>query len=257
MDRNRPFFFIVLLVGAMALFVSGCAGIMTGKVKEEDPRALRLAQTVRSLNQGLETVKGTGHIILVNGRTRQRFKIAWAARVPGKIRLTILETGIPVETIVADGEKVTFISHTGRHQRHTVKDPNPSLKSMVDLPVRIREIISLLSGKLPLEPFDRQRLSTTGDSFATSLLLSRKWRGTLARVLFDGDDQVVEFEAVGRDGNPVYQVSRADFKSYGSYLVPRTTLVKDPSGRTMTLEISNFYPDLPVKASVFALTETE
>ncbi|WP_041273229.1 DUF4292 domain-containing protein [Desulforapulum autotrophicum] len=257
MGRDRQSIFFVLLVSTMVFLVSGCAGIMTGKAREEDPRAARLAQEVRTLNQGLETVKGTGIIILVNGSTRQRFKIAWAALVPDKIRLTILETGIPVETIVADGEKVTFISHTGRHQRHTVKAPNPSLKSMVDLPIHIREIISLLSGKLPLEPFDQERLSTTIKPFAAKLLLSRKWRGIIGRVQFDTNDQVVEYEVVGRDGNLVYQVNRSEFKSFGSYLVPGTTLVKDPSGRTMTLQINNFYPDLPVKASVFALTETE
>jgi outer membrane lipoprotein-sorting protein len=257
MGRNRASIFFVVLVVAMALLVSGCAGIMAGKSGEEDPRVTHLTQKVRSLNQGLETVKGTGHIILVNGGTRQRYKIAWAARLPDKIRLTILETGIPVETIVADGETVTFVSHTGRHRRHTIKDPNPSLKSMVELPVRIREIISLLSGKLPLEPFDQERLSATDKTGKTELLLSRKWRGTTARVQFDAGDRIVEFEPVGRDGNTVYQVSRSDFKFFGSYLVPGATLVKDPSGRTMTLQISGFYPDLPIKASVFTLTETE
>ncbi len=257
MGRNSPSLFLALLMGAMALVVSGCAGIITGKAGQTDPRAARLARQVSTLNQGLETARGTGYIILARNSTRQRFKIAWAAVLPDKIRLTILETGIPVETIVADGQKVSFISHTGQHPRHTVRDPNPSLKSMVDLPVRIRDIITLLSGQLPLEPFDQERLSTTDQTRATTLLLSRKWRGTTARVQFDTSGQVVEFEPVGRDGTPVYQVSRRDLKSVDAYLVPGTTLVKDPSGRTMTLKISSFYPDLPVKPSVFALTEAE
>ncbi|MDY0374775.1 MAG: hypothetical protein RBQ72_03470 [Desulfobacterium sp.] len=256
MNKNSPLIFI-LLIGGISFFLSGCAGLIPQKTVEISAKAASLAREASSINQGLATVKGTAHMILTDNNTRQQFKIAWAALLPDKIRITVLESGFPVETIFADGEKVTFVSHTGRHGRHTINAPNPSLKSMVSLPIRIRDIITLLSGRLPLEPFDREEIIPAGESDSTTLLLSRKWRGTLARILFDNDGQIVQFEPVARNGKSSYQVSRSDLKPQGPYLIPGTTFVQDSSGRTMTLKIISFYPDLPVNASIFVLTETE
>lgn len=258
--NNRPIlpFTLIVLIGVALFFLSGCAGLIPQKAVETSAQALkaaRLSRDVRSINIGLKTVKGTARITLTENDNRQQFKIAWAALLPDKIRLTVLESGFPVETIVANGEKVSFVSHTGQHERHTINSSNPSLKSMVGLPVRIREIIALLSGRLPLESFDREEISIVGKT--TTLLLSRKWRGTVAKVQFDNDGQVVQFEPVARGGKSIYQVKRSDFQSHGPYLVPGKTFLLDPSGRTMTLKIISFYPDIPVNGSIFTLTETE
>lgn len=249
--------FSILLIFAATLIFSSCAVLMPEKTREKDPRAVRLAQRVKSINHELETSKGTAWAILTNGNTRHRFKIAWACLVPDKIRLTILESGIPIETILADGRKVVFISHTGKHSIHTIKAPNPSLEPMVEMPVRIREIISLLAGKIPMESFDTEWISTSEGSDSTTLTLSKKWRGTIGHVQFDEKEEIFQFQPMGRDGEPIYSVSISDLETHGKYTIPHTTLITDNSGRILTLKIISFYPDLPIKASVFALTETE
>ncbi|MCP4114109.1 MAG: hypothetical protein GY737_01675 [Desulfobacteraceae bacterium] len=247
----------LLLLGAALFFLSGCAGLTPGDTRIQDPKATLLAARVTSINHGLQTFKGTARVTLAEENLNQRFRIAWAAMMPDKIRLTILKSGLPLETILADGNQVLFVSHTGEHSPHRIKAANPSLKQVISMPVRIQEIISLLAGRIPMEPFDRAILSNNGPSSPATLTLTRKWRGTVGTVLVDRQDQILGFQRLKSNRDPVYSTERKNLKKYGIHTIPMKTVINDPSGRTLTLEITSFYPDVPIKDSVFSLTEIE
>ncbi|MBI9091314.1 MAG: hypothetical protein JEZ12_19040 [Desulfobacterium sp.] len=257
MSPNRTHRLNLFLLGAALVLLTGCAGLTPRDARTQDPIATLLAARVTSINPGLQTFKGTARVTLADENTSQRFKIAWAAFLPDKIRLTILKSGLPLETILADGTQVFFVSHTGEHSPHRIKDPNPSLKRVISMPVRIQEIISLLAGRIPMEPFDSAMLSTDGPSSETTLVLARKWRGTVGTVQVDQKNQILGFQRLNNNRDPIYSTERRDLKSYGSHTIPMKTVINDSSGRTLTLEITSFYPDVPVKESVFSLTEIE
>ncbi len=257
MSPNRTHRLNLFLLGAALVLLTGCAGLTPGDARIQDPRAALLAARITSLNHGLQTFKGTARVTLTEENTSQRFKIAWAALLPDKIRLTILKSGFPLETILADGTQVFFVSHTGEHPPHRIKSPNPSLKRVISMPVRIQEIIALLAGRIPMEPFDSAMLTKDGPSSETTLVLTRKWRGTVGTVLVDQKDQIYAFQRLNSNRDPVYSAERRDQKNYGPHTIPIKTVINDPSGRTLTLEITSFYPDVPVKESVFSLTEIE
>lgn len=257
MRPNRPHGLNLFLLGAALVLLTGCAGLAPRDARIQDPRAALLADRVKSINQELHTFKGTARVTLTEKNLSQRFRIAWAALLPDKIRLTILKSGLPLETILADGSQVLFVSHTGEHSPHRIKDPNPSLKRVISMPVRIQEIIALLAGRIPMEPFDRAVMSNHGPSAETTLVLTRKWRGTVGTVRVDQKDQIHGFQRLNSNRDPVYSTERRNLKRYGIHTIPMKTVINDPSGRTLTLEITSFYPDVPVKESVFSLTEIE
>jgi len=245
----------LLLICATAVILSGCAGLMPQKNTVNDQKAAMLAAQIRSINHNLHTFKGTARVTIVDGRKSQRMTIAWAAMLPDRIRLTILNSGIPVETILADGSRVLFVSHTGKHSLHEINSPNPSLERIVSMPVRIKEIISILAGQVPMEPFNRQELSNKETSSETTLVLAKKWGGRVGTVQFDKEERISRFQRLNREKEPVYSVERLNLKTYKNYTIPSTTIINDGSGRTMTLKITGFYPDIPVKESLFSLTE--
>ncbi len=257
MRPNKPHLLNLFLLGATLVLLTGCAGLTPRDARIQDPRAAFLAARVTSINHGLQTFKGTARVTLTEANTSQRFRVAWAAHLPDKIRLTILKSGLPLETILADGTQVFFVSHTGEHSPHRIKASNPSLKPVISMPVRIQEIISLLAGQIPMESFDRATLSTAGPASETTLMLTRKWRGTVGTVRVDPKDQIHGFQRLKNNRDPIYSAERKNLKSYGIHTIPMKTVIYDPSGRTLTLEITSFYPDVPVKESVFSLTEIE
>jgi outer membrane lipoprotein-sorting protein len=257
MRPNKTHRLNLFLLGATLILLTGCAGLTPRDARIQDPRAALLAARVTSINHGLRTFKGTARVTLTETNTSQRLKIAWAALLPDKIRLTILKSGFPLETILADGTQVFFVSHTGEHSPHRIKAANPSLQPVISMPIRIREIISLLAGQIPMEPFDRAILSTAGPAAQTTLVLTRKWRGTVGTVRVDPKDQIRGFQRLKSNGEPIYSAERKSLKNYGSHTIPMKTVINDPSGKTLTLEITSFYPDVTVKRSVFSLTEIE
>ena len=254
MSANRTRRLNLFLLGATLFFLAGCAGLTPRDARVQDPRAARLAARVTAINHGLQTFKGTAGVTLTGENSSRRFKIAWAARMPDKIRLTILKSGFPLETILADGNQVLLVSHTGEHSPHRIKAANPSLKTVISMPVRLQEIISLLAGRIPMEPFDRAMLTNDNPS---ALVLTRKWRGTVGKILFDQQDRILGFQRLNSNRTPVYSTERRKLKRYGTHTIPMKTVINDPSGRRLTLEITSFYPDIPVKDSVFSLTEIE
>ena len=109
--KFRPILFSICVLALVCL--SGC-GIQKPQTDPFlDAAALRSAETVHRLNRDIQTSKGTGHLRLETEEGVQTFQMAWAARSPDRVRLTFTALASPVETIVADGSQVTFISHTG------------------------------------------------------------------------------------------------------------------------------------------------
>lgn len=153
--RPRPFSPIFMfLVWILLILVTGCSPLRPQTDPALDKRALVLANSVLSLNQDITASKGVGWVEINADTLTTRFKIAWAAMRPNRLRITFLVAGHPVETIVATGTRVTFISHTGEHPPHTTFSSDPDLKKYLDIPIKLSGLISILLGHIPLEKFD-------------------------------------------------------------------------------------------------------
>ncbi|MCK5311537.1 MAG: hypothetical protein KAJ62_05480, partial [Desulfobacteraceae bacterium] len=131
----------ILIILTCLYFFSGCASI--DYKNKHDIRAYNLARQISNYNKEIKTSKGIGWLKIKEASMETEFKIAWVAEPPCKIRITLLSSGFPVETIVSNGESITLFSHTGKHSLKTYNIQNPSLEDIISIPVKIEDIIAL------------------------------------------------------------------------------------------------------------------
>jgi len=164
--NSQKLFSRLIYIAVLILIFSGCAHRRPDTNPLLDKKAVFLANQARSFNQHIITSKGTGWIRIETKTKKDKFKIAWAAASPHKIRITFLLSGHPVETIIATGKKITFLSHTGEHAKYSYNSKDPNMEDYIHIPVKISEIISILLGRLPVKNFEDAWFSPSDTSLS-------------------------------------------------------------------------------------------
>ncbi len=160
--------FLVCLISLAGL--CGCSIQKPHTDPAQDAAAQAAAEAVKNLNRDIATSKGLAHLRLETANGSQTFQMAWAVQTPDRLRLTFTALASPVETVIADGSQVIFISHTGRHRPHTTASSDPDLEPYTGVPLKLSDLICLLSGQIPVQPFhhawfspqDINRIQLTG-----------------------------------------------------------------------------------------------
>ncbi|MCA1795126.1 MAG: hypothetical protein LC660_14885 [Desulfobacteraceae bacterium] len=104
----KPVHILFRIITALAISLAGCGLPRPQTDPSLDKAAWQAARAIRSMNQEIQTSKGTGKVRLESPDGVQTYQIAWAARAPDRVRITFTASGHPVETIAADGSRVTF-----------------------------------------------------------------------------------------------------------------------------------------------------
>jgi hypothetical protein len=254
---SKPVVLSCLGVVLAAVFVlSGCARL--GGRPETSPlmdkQALALSLQAKSFNRHIVSSRGTALARIETPGRSFRYKMAWAAVFPDKIRITFLLSGLPVETIAADGERVIFFSHTGEHGRHTYQGKDPDMEDYIKVPVKLSEIILVLLGRLPVKPFDDAYFLASDASLST-IFLGQEWRGMIQSLHFDGQAKIHRLVSMNRAGNPAYEMTITRYKIMGSNRIPVGIKIRNQDRAKLTLDILNFQSNPSIKESVFQLTE--
>jgi len=234
--------------------LSGCS--LLGKKPAESLKTRQIVKKIQNTNHDIMTSRGTGNLLLTrNGRT-EIFRIAWVAKWPLSLRMTLLSSGIPLETIAADGESVTLVSHTGQHPPHTINRSNPSLAKFISLPVKLGEIIALLTGRIPLKggedgiwQMDKQHRSE---------FIFKNWMGNPTEKIFlNKKNQVIEYWQLSPGTPPVIKLYFNAFKKFGRYTIAEKIVFTDVQNRRLLLEITSFSPNISLEdhAQIFHLTD--
>ncbi len=256
----------LLIVAALSLFLNSCA-IQTSKINPlYEKKAIVLSKKAQEFNKHITTSKGTGWLRVETKKEFSKFKIAWAAAAPDKIRITLLITGHPVETIISNGKSITLISHTGEHPKKTYFTRDANLKQYINVPVKISEIITMLLGRLNVMPFDTAEYipSESPDSPAPSdspgsvgpeIILKKNWGSAVQTLSYNQDEIVNKLVLSDLKGKPIYHMNILKYKSFEFGELPVKVEVDDLIDRKLTLTILNFEPNLTIKESLFQLAD--
>ena len=253
-NKIRGICFLSLVLILFQLF-AGCA-ILEPKIDPAlNDKAKHLAAYVRSQNQDMESSRGTGWIEMETGTQKERFKIAWAASSGNRLRITFLVSGHPIETIVATGKKVTFLSHAGKHKPHTIASNDPDLNKFIHVPIKLSEMIAILLGHIPLQKFDHAMFESQ-ETHTSTIILKQNWKSSVQKIHMNKDGQIRKLLSLNHNKTPVYDITYLDFKYFGLNHIPVTLLVQDSLGRKIHINLTRFIPNPPLKESIFKLTES-
>ena len=250
----RSVFSVFFFVVAAVFIFSGCALQRPATDPSLDKKAFFLATRARSANQHIVAGKGSGWIWIETESRVDKFKIAWAAKSPHKIRITFLISGLPVETIVATGKKVTFFSHTGDHSTYTDHSVDPDMQDYIQVPVKMSEIISILLGRLPVNRFDDAYFSPSDPSLST-IILTQDRKKTVRHLHLNDQGKVDGLTLTGSNGSLVYTLAITKYTTYDFGDVPVQIEIQDKNRKKLTLRITNFQPNPAIKDAVFWLTD--
>ncbi|MCG8618086.1 MAG: hypothetical protein MI802_17875 [Desulfobacterales bacterium] len=235
----------------LALVICSCAGLKTDPVTEE--KAVAMIEKARAFNRHISTGKGTGWLNIDTPGKRERFKIAWAAGTPNRLRLTMILSGHPFETIAASGQWVTFVSHTGRHNPHTTVSADPNLDTYIDIPIKLSEMITVLLGQIPIRPYDRAWLDADGPD---TVVTSRYFYEPLQKITMAPEGRISRYRLEDTEGTLIYSITYTGFKKTGDIHLPTALTLTDGTGRSLRLRLTTMIPNANVKESVFRLTAT-
>lgn len=251
-NPNRSAFWLIFTL--LLLVFNGCASLSLSPAPRLDPEALTIVRHVQAINQEIRSCKGTGWITTGPAAQRKRYRLAYAAVPPDKIRITLLASGFPVETILADGQTVRFISHTGDHSPYTFNSPDPSLENAFSIPIRMSDVIRLLSGRVPVPEFKHLYLVTRSDNQGVVDLKKdfgrRKYRLTVDRL-----NHPAALSYFNDTGAQSYAVTFAPFASFDPVTIPADWSVTSDTGDYIRVEITSFTANIPIKDKVFRLTD--
>jgi outer membrane lipoprotein-sorting protein len=244
----------MLYIACVIILASGCAAIRPETDPTLDKKALAFAKKAKSYNQHIITSKGTAWATLRTGTKYEKFKIAWAASFPNKIRITFLISANPIETIIATGEKITFISHTGAHSRKSYNSKDPDMEKYINVPIKISEMILILLGRLPVKNFDDTYFAPS-DPLLSTIVLRQNGKPTAKYLHYNDNKNCDTLWLEDYNKTLVYKMETNTYKIFGSDNIPARLEIKDNNNRKLTLEITNFISNPSIKESVFQLTD--
>ncbi len=270
--KNEGFLIRFLGMAFLAAMVclAGCAVRMQKNrpvsfFMEEYPRIL--LRKAMEWNQDIDTARGKGWLTIDSQRLKTRFKMIWAARnqATPQARLTLLDAGLPIETMLFNGGKKSASSpgtsgrsrvgrSSGQASVRNITNRNIGYVFPVEVPVD--HVVRLLLGQLPISSFVRAKSSFHGGKNSKTPVTMTTENDT------DGLHQNITWDAQGRmhkirmetpSGNMIYSIEFSRWKQIRQYRIPYRVAVRNPQGEEMILDITDWTPDVPVKASVFHL----
>jgi outer membrane lipoprotein-sorting protein len=248
-----------LLIGlCLVVFLSGCAGWATRQRPVLSFRAERALAVLAAQEASAPSAsKGLGKIILQTATRKQSLRLAWLVKLPDKIRVEVLApTGQSLLTFATDGTYVYFLPHGPEAQLTKKHARNIYLEHLTGLPVRIEDLLSLLSGRFPLRPYDT---ATVDDGRAGKyvLALKKNWQGVIQAVYFDAVSEIpYSVEVFNNWGNRLaYRATVRGWQQVEEARLPREIFLESGRGETATLIIRRFWVEADIADDKFVLTD--
>lgn len=258
---------LFLAVCSLLLF-SACAGMLeripgygsggTQRGDSIEPEIRHVIDALEGRNRDIKTFKGTGRITYSRGNGKEvTANIAWVAGEENRILIVIRGIlGEPLARIADDGEWLCFVSHTDRGF-YRKRSANASLESFISIPLKSKEIILLLSGRVPFPEFDSAVIASR-NAGASVIALKKRWMGIVGKIYLDEPRKnALKIELFDSMGEIRYSASLDGENNVNGYSFPSGLLVTNERGDYFKLDIEKSWADMPVSPSIFVLHPPE
>lgn len=250
---KSKYYLIVLLI---LCILPACVGRFAKgpEAPPVSPEAAHLLSVLDKTNQALETFKGSGRIRLEHEGKFQSERVAWIGSASGKLRFEVLGfSGQPVATIACDGER--FYYRRG-NTVHKFRSTDPSLKRVVSIPVKTSDIVTMMTGRVPL--LEYHAASVLEDGGRRVLVLEQKWAGVREKIYFDTNaDAVHKIEVFDLSGDLRYRAEFGRTREISGYQIPFSMTLSNDDNTSFLLHVSNYWANVSLAPSAFVLNEKE
>lgn len=249
---------IFSLVAASFLF-SSCASL-TGRIPEKSAdhvEAVNLLSSLNAKNQNLKTFKGIGRIKLWhNNNPGIDERVAWAGANPSSLRIEILGSGYPAIKFSTDGNFLYYLDLTTKPTAFKkIRSSDACLNRLISIPIRSRDVVSLLSGRIPIHEYTSAGLIKNKLIKGYILVLKKKWRGVIEKIYLDENkSDIQKVEIFKSDGSLKYRAVFKTMQHIKGYHVPSKLVISNDDSAGFMLDIERYMADPAVSPSMFILS---
>ncbi|MBT3312340.1 MAG: DUF4292 domain-containing protein [Desulfobacterales bacterium] len=251
--------FILILISSLA----GCStltGKTGGRLKDSTDRieAQKILFQIKGKNNTLETFKGIGNAKLTGKSGTRIYRMAYSGTKQNKIRMVVLEGGQSVETFATDGKYFYLISHSNQHRFIKKRLSDSSLKRIISIPVKIEELIDLLSGRIPLYKYDEAILEKNNTASGYIIIMRKKWRGIVEKIFIDeSKSKIKQFEKFNAVGQLSYRVSLSDVREVDGFTIPMKFKIATSHDDSFEFDVDRYWANTDVSESMFQLKPSD
>ena len=258
----------ILLIGLPLLFTA-CSGIQ--RMSDHDPFGLQgtgiilypqktaedLFYRLHSENLEISSVKGIGNARIHTGKDVFSSRLAWAAQDPGKLHLQIIGPVGPLAVLAANGKNIFFFDHVDR-QFYKRRFSEDALGSYFKIPLEFNEMIDMISGRIPIDGYDRIALTENPevDGFILRLMFPDK-KEILHLYLGPEMKAPWKMESFKPDGSLRYRALLRSYKITENFNLPFYISVEDANGSYFQLEMNRVWVNTEMDDTLFELTRPE
>jgi hypothetical protein len=254
----------IILLTAAFLF-SSCALFKPSKELEIIPaekatEVRNLLSVIQSKNDTLKNFKGIGKIkVWQNGIIKVDQRVAWIGKKPVKLSIAVLISGYPAIKLAIDGKWIYYLETRGDDTVfRKINASDPSLKSIISIPIKTSDIVMLLAGGIPLRKFDAIDVIEDNSGNGNVLVLKARWWGIRQKIYFDeGGSQVRQIEIFDRSGELKYRAEIENIRPVNGYQVPFRLKLSTGEGADFQLDIDRYWVNVVLPTSVFVLAPPE
>ncbi len=240
------------IIVATLILAGGCAAL---SVQEYDAPATReLIERISNRNSSLQAFKGIGNLRLRQQESRVSVRMAWMGLYPDRLRIELINAGQPMAKLAVDGRWFYLLSHA-EDRFYKTESANPSLKRLVDVPVRTDDMIALLSGRIPLAPFHYADLQKKD---GRRLIVLKHWGRTVQRLHLDREGKRVQaVERFNGDEAFRYKAVLDDIRDVNGYDIPFLLRFSGEDGTGVSLSVDRYWANAEIDPSRFILYPSE
>lgn len=250
---------LIFSLAAATFFFSSCASL-TGRTPDKSAsqvEAATLLSAVNKKNQNLKAIKGVGTIKLWHNNTfRFDERVAWVGAIPSNLRMVVLVSGHPAIKLSTDGRFLCYLDLTTKPPFFKkIRSTDASLDRLVSIPIRSHDIVSLLSGRTPIQNYSSAEVIKNKLNKGYILVLKKRWRGVIEKIYLDEKkSDIQKVEIFKPDGSIQYRVEFKTMQYVKGYHVPLKLVISNDEGTGFTLEIERYIADAVVSPSMFVLS---
>ncbi|MDY6954556.1 MAG: hypothetical protein SWE60_23890 [Thermodesulfobacteriota bacterium] len=201
----------------------------------------------------IKSFRGMGKLRYTMGGKRQSTRVAWIGSPPADLRIETLGLwGQPSLTLLVKG--ATFYLHLPHEGRCVqAKATARNVSRLVSVPVPVEDLFVMLSGQVPVRPFERAEMAYVEAEGQWCLSLYRKWRRLVERIWTSGEGTVVNrIEVYEASGGPAYTAWFGRSQPEDS-MIAQEIIVSGGEGASFSLEMERLSTNVEAPAGAYRL----